>query len=63
MDRGKPLFGRSPVEPRQFLAVPDWLELWSFAFNELDLLPERIRDDEDVGEDDGRVEVEPAQGL
>ena len=39
IDRGRPLSGRSPVEPRQFLfAVPDWLEL-DLRLQRLDLLP------------------------
>ena len=34
-----------------------------FALDELDLLPKGIGHDQNVGEDDRRVEVEPAQGL
>ena len=63
IDRGKPLFSRSPIESGQALAVPDRLELGPFALNDRNLLSEGIRDDQDVGEDDGRVEFEPAQGL
>ena len=32
-------------------------------FHEGHLLSQRVGDDEDVGEDNRRVEVEPAQGL
>src|SRR4029079_11005022 len=63
IDRGKSASRRAPVEPCQILAVPYRLELRPLALDELDLLPEGIGHDEDIGEDDGSVEIEPAQGL
>ena len=53
----------APPDARQILAVPYRLELRPLALDELDLLPEGIGHDEDIGEDDGSVEIEPAQGL
>ena len=63
IDRGKLLFSRRPIEPGQVLAVPQRLEFWPFALDERNLLSERIRDDQNIGEDDCCVEIEPAQGL
>ena len=63
IDRGKSASRRVPVEPFQILAVLVSAPAWTLAFDEFDLLPERIGDDQNVGEDDGRVESEPAHRL
>ena len=63
VDRRQGLGGARSVQPGNGSAVSDWLELRTFTFDELDLLPKRIGDDENVGEDDRRVEIEPSQGL
>ena len=63
IDRGKPGTGFSRVEPRQPLAAPHRLELRAFALDELDLLAESVGHHQNIGKDDRRIEIEPAQGL
>src|SRR4029077_3419896 len=63
VDRRKSWLRRSPVEPRQILAAPHWLELRAFALDKLNLLPKGKRHHENVGKHNRRVEVEPPQRL
>ncbi len=64
VDRGK-AFGRARriQAAQQPCASLTGSSFGPFAFDELDPLPERIRHDQNVGEDDGRVEIEPSQRL
>src|SRR5262249_16781283 len=53
--------GSFDIELRQRFSVLDRIEPRSLAFDELDPLTERVRNDENVGKDDRSIEIEPPQ--
>ena len=63
VDGGKPRLQIVGRQSRQILRLPDRLQPGALALLEPDLLSQRQRHDQDVGEDDGGVQVEAPQRL
>ena len=51
------------LEPHQVPAVDDWVELGTFAGSKANGLAKRMRDHQDVGEQDSGIEAEPSHRL
>ena len=51
------------LEPLDRLIVIDDGKLWPFAFEEIEAASHGMRHNENIGEDDRRIEIEPSKRL
>ena len=63
IDRGQPLVQPLSIEAGDLLGAKQPLQHRTLAFDETDGAPQRVRDDQDVAEQDGRVHPIAAQRL